>query len=242
MLKDFSFFHEAFHTQIYTIKSRWLYKTLCTKKNILFYFNELFMYFLYQTLIEFFTFLKRSEFGLLFDHFQDESLWAYGSLLHFLSLFLFDKQIIRGDTQYIVSAAILLVSLLSAIVLLPINKFMSSRYIALYLFALYVVYLVLSALHEADILVFWAVLVLAETSGHWNLCSVILYIHCIVCFTRGRHSCLFFFCFVFWDELMLEPVVTQCKCSHISIHEGYLCSYFLSPWIFFGLCVYTIHI
>ena len=75
-------------------------------------------------------------------------------MINFFLLFFHSIQIIRGQTQYIISASVLLVSLLSAIVLLPMNKFVSSKYIAIYLIALYVVYLTLSALHEADILDF----------------------------------------------------------------------------------------
>uniref|UniRef100_A0A7M5XCC0 Sodium/calcium exchanger membrane region domain-containing protein n=4 Tax=Clytia hemisphaerica TaxID=252671 RepID=A0A7M5XCC0_9CNID len=63
-----------------------------------------------------------------------------------------EKSIIRGSTQYILSAMVLAISLLSAIIILPLHKFMSSKYIGFYLFGLYALYLTLSVLHEADIL------------------------------------------------------------------------------------------
>lgn len=61
------------------------------------------------------------------------------------------KKIIRGQTQYILSALVLAISLVSAVTLLPIHNFISSKYIGIYLFTLYALYLTLSILHEADV-------------------------------------------------------------------------------------------
>jgi len=64
------------------------------------------------------------------------------------------KKLIRGTTQYILSVGFLSVALLSAMILLPANKFVSSRYIGIYLLVLYFIYLCLSILHETDVLHF----------------------------------------------------------------------------------------
>ncbi|XP_057294813.1 mitochondrial sodium/calcium exchanger protein-like isoform X1 [Hydractinia symbiolongicarpus] len=61
------------------------------------------------------------------------------------------ERLIHGRTQYIISAAFLGVSLLSALIFFPILKFKSTKYVGFYLIFVYFSYLVLSVLHETGI-------------------------------------------------------------------------------------------
>eukprot|EP00794_Sanderia_malayensis_P014110 gene14110-15585_t len=56
--------------------------------------------------------------------------------------------LIRGRTQYIISAAFLAVSLVAAVVVMPLLKFATSKFVGLFLILLYIGYLIMSIVNE----------------------------------------------------------------------------------------------